>query len=256
MSEVDSDEFDPGSVKRGEVLYEGKSKRVYRTDFEGLVWLEHKDDATAFNGVKHAVIEGKGRVNSRISAHLLELIEEEAGVPTHLVAELNETDHLCLAVDIIPVEVVVRNRAAGSLAKRLGLEQGLVLDEPLVELFYKSDALNDPMVTEDHALLFGWAAAWELAYMREAALKVNDVLEDFWAEHGLTLVDFKLEFGRWNGNQILLADEISPDGSRLWVAGTQQSMDKDVFRKDLGDLSETYSKLFNSIFGDEVAGEE
>lgn len=249
--------FDPASVERGEVLYEGKSKRVYGTSEEGLVWLEHKDDATAFNGVKHAVIEGKGRVNSRISAHLLERIEVDAGVPTHLVAELDDTAHLCLAVDIIPVEVVVRNVAAGSLCRRLGLEQGAALDAPLIELFYKSDALNDPMVTEDHALLFGWAEAWELAYMRQAALRVNEVLREFWADHGLTLVDFKLEFGRWNGNQILLADEISPDGSRLWVAGTQQSMDKDVFRKDLGSLSETYAELFTRIFGSgEAAGAE
>ncbi len=256
MTDNEPTEFDPSGVEKGEALYEGKSKRVHGTSDPDLVWLVHKDDATAFNGVKHAVIGGKGRVNSRISAHLQQRIEVEAEVPTHLVMELSETEHLCLSVDIIPVEVVVRNVAAGSLCKRLGLEQGMVLERPLVELFYKSDALNDPMVTDEHALLFGWADAWELAYMKQAALKVNEVLKDFWGEVGLTLVDFKLEFGRWNGNQILLADEISPDGSRLWVKGTQTSMDKDVFRKDLGDLSETYAELFRRIFDEDEAGDD
>jgi len=236
-------------VTQGPLLHEGKAKKVFATNRDDLVWIHFKDDATAFNGVKRASIGDKGVVNARISAHLMRHMETAAGVPGHMVAELTERDHLCKKVDIIPVEVVVRNVAAGSLCRRLGIEQGRVLPRPLVEFFYKSDELNDPLINDENALIFGWAEAWELAYLRAAALKVNDALVQFWDELDVTLVDYKLEFGRWQGNQILLADEITPDGSRLWEKGTQKSLDKDVFRKDIGDLGETYRALFARVFG-------
>ena len=234
--------------ERAELLYEGKAKQVYATTYPDLVWVHFKDSATAFDGVKKAQIADKGVVNAGLSAHLLG-VAEAAGVPTHLVAQVGPRDHLCRKVEIIPVEVVIRNVAAGSLVKRFGLETGAVLAAPLVELFHKSDALHDPPCGDEHALLFGWAEAWELAYLRAAALRVNAALTHFWGDLGVTLVDFKLEFGRVAPGHIVLADEITPDGSRLWEQGTQRKLDKDVFRWDLGDLSETYRELYARVFG-------
>lgn len=240
---------------RGDLRYTGKAKQVYDTDQDGLVWIEFTDGATAFNGVKKATIADKGEINARISAHIFEALEQ-AGVPTHLVAVAGPTDHVCHEVDIIPVEVVVRNVAAGGISKRLGIEEGTPLARPLVEFFYKSDELNDPLITRDQALLFGWALEWELAYLEHAALQVNTFLQDFWGGFDLDLVDFKLEFGRATApgqrGRILLADEISPDGSRLWEKGTRRRFDKDVFRRDLGDLGDTYRALFARIFGEDL----
>ncbi len=234
-------------------LYEGKAKQVYATSDDDLVWLHFKDDATAFNGVKKASIRDKGEVNAAISAHIMGRVGA-AGIPTHLVEVAGPRDQICHRLEIIPVEVVVRNIAAGSICKRLGLEEGTALARPLVEFFYKSDELNDPLIIDDHALLFGWAEAWELAYLRHAALRVNAVLQEFWDSVDVTLVDFKLEFGRALGKgqqgRILLADEITPDGSRLWEKGTLRKLDKDVFRRDLGDLGDTYRELFARIFGE------
>lgn len=232
---------------RGEQLYEGKAKRVYATDEPGLVIMHFKDDATAFNGVKKASITDKGRINTAVTTHLLQAVEK-AGVRTHLVRQLDEREILCRAVEIVPVEVVVRNRVAGSFAKRYGLEEGPPLAWPLVEWFYKSDTLNDPLMGDDVPVLMGWAERRELAFMKEQALKVNEVLLAFWGELGIDLVDFKLEFGRFEGN-LLLADEITADGSRLWERGTGRKLDKDVFRRDLGDLTETYRELYGRIFG-------
>ncbi|NOY28455.1 MAG: phosphoribosylaminoimidazolesuccinocarboxamide synthase [Oligoflexia bacterium] len=235
-----------------ELQYTGKAKNVYGTTDPDLVWIEFTDGATAFNGVKRAQVRDKGEVNARLSAIIFERLDA-SGVPTHLASTPSPTVHICHRVQIIPVEVVVRNIAAGSLSKRLGIAEGTALDRPLVEFFYKSDALDDPLVNDDHALLFGWAQAWELAYLRHAALEVNDFLRAFWDEFDLTLVDFKLEFGRAlapdRRGQILLADEITPDGSRLWEKGTQRRFDKDVFRRDLGDLGDTYRELFRRVFG-------
>lgn len=238
-------------TKQGQ-LYDGKSKRVHETSDPGRVVVEFKDDATAFNGVKHALIADKARVNQAISAHLFAKVAE-AGVRHHLVETLSDTEWLCERVEIIPVEVVVRNFCAGSLAKRYGREEGEALPWPLVEYFYKSDALNDPLLGGDVAVLFGWAKAWELAYMSEVALAVNDVLRGFWSELGVDLVDFKLEFGRTVDGRILLADEITPDGSRLWEKGTRKRFDKDVFRRDLGDLGDTYRELYSKVFGERLA---
>ena len=236
------------SIERGELLHEGKAKQVFHSSSPDHVWIHYKDDATAFNGVKKASIRDKGEVNARISAYLKERMSS-AGIPTHMDTVVSVRDHVCTKVDIIPVEVVVRNVCAGSICRRFGLEQGKVLAEPMVEFFYKSDELNDPPMSDVHALQFGWAVEWELAYLRQAALKINAVLQAFWDELDVTLVDFKIEFGRDKNGHILLADEITPDGSRLWEKGTNRSLDKDVFRKDLGDLGDTYRELFKRVFG-------
>jgi phosphoribosylaminoimidazole-succinocarboxamide synthase len=236
-------------LERGALLYDGKAKQVFETADPGLVWIHFKDEATAFNGVKKAVIRDKGEVNARISAHIYGQLEA-AGVHTHLVDVKTPRDHICTRVEIIPVEVVVRNVIAGSCAKRFGFEEGAPLPRPMVEWFYKSDELNDPPMSDEHALMFGWAEPWELAYLRHAGLKVNEFLKGFWSEMGVTLVDFKLEFGRAADGRILLADEITPDGSRLWEEGTGRRFDKDVFRRDLGDLGDTYRDLFSRVFGE------
>lgn len=233
---------------RGAVLYKGKAKSVFATQDPDLVVLHFSDEATAFNGVKHAVFQDKGRVNCAITAHIFERLAER-GVPSHMVQKLSDRELLCHRVEIIPVEVVVRNTIAGSLARRYGLTEGSPLDQPLVELFLKSDELNDPLLTAEIATRFGFAKGWEIACMTEQALQVNELLRAFWAEIGLDLVDFKLEFGRLDG-KVVLADEITPDGSRLWEQGTGRRFDKDVFRRDLADLSQTYRALHDRIFGE------
>jgi phosphoribosylaminoimidazole-succinocarboxamide synthase len=235
-----------------QLVYEGKAKQVYATDDPAWVVIRFKDDATAFNGVKKASIADKGPINNRISAHLLGLVAQ-AGVPTAFKSVLDGRDQLFRKVEIIPVEVVVRNVVAGSFAKKLGLPEGQRLPRPVVEYFYKSDALNDPPINEDTAVILGWAAPWEIACMRERALKVNEVLTAFWDARGIDLVDFKLEFGRADG-AVLLADEITPDGSRLWERGTGRHLDKDVFRRDLGDLGDTYRELYQRVFGEKFRG--
>ena len=236
-------------VQRGALLYEGKAKQVYATGDADLLWIHFKDSATAFDGAKKAEIADKGEINCRVSAYLLERVHAETGIPTHLHTVLGPADQLVRRVQIIPIEVVVRNVVAGSCAKRFGRVVGEVLPRPMVEFFYKSDELHDPPCSDEHALLFGWAEAWELAYLRQAALKVNASLQTFWSSLGITLVDFKLEFGRHSSGAILLADEITPDGSRLWERGTNRKLDKDVFRWDLGDLSDTYRELYSRVFG-------
>lgn len=237
-------------VEKTRLIHEGKAKQVFDTTDPALVWMHYKDEATAFDGAKKAVIPHKGEVNARISAHLMERVGR-AGIPHHLVEVLSPRDHLCRKVEIIPIEVVVRNVVAGSCARRFGREEGEVLPRPMIEFFYKNDDLHDPPISDVHALVFGWASQWELAYLRHAAAIVNRELCAFWEELGVTLIDFKLEFGRTDVNRILLADEISPDGSRLWEKGTGRRLDKDVFRRDLGDLAETYRALFARVFGDE-----
>lgn len=234
------------------LLYEGKAKQVYATDHHSEIVIHYKDDATAFNGVKKASIADKGVINCRISAFFMEKVAA-AGVPTAFLRQLGPRDQLCQKVDIIPVELVVRNVVAGSLAKRLGIPEGQRLPRPLCEHFYKSDALNDPQINEECAVLLGWAQAWELAAMREYALTVNTVLQSFWDGLGVDLVDFKLEFGRVNG-RVVLADEITPDGSRLWERATGRKLDKDVFRRDLGDLGDTYRELYRRVFGETFEG--
>ncbi len=236
--------------QRGELLHEGKSKQVYAVAGDDRhVILHYKDEATAFNGVKRAQIRDKGAVNAALSWHLMGVVQERTGLASHLVQQLSERDQLCRRVAIVPVEVVVRNIVAGSAARRFGREEGEVLPFPMIEFFLKDDALGDPPMSDVHALAFGWAERWELEYFRFAAAEVNAALRDFWDELGVDLVDFKIEFGRTPEGQLLLADEISPDGCRLWEKGSRRKLDKDVFRRDLGDLSETYRGLYRRVFG-------
>ena len=229
-----------------ELLYEGKAKKIFATPIPREVRLHFKDEATAFDGTKKSVFADKGRVNCYISSHLLHQLNQN-GVPTHFIRQLTTNEQLCHNVDIIPIEVVVRNVTAGSICRRFGVAEGEKLNKPMVEFFYKSDELHDPPMSRTHALEFGWAEGWEMSYMKYAALAVNEFLCEFWDKLGITLVDFKLEFGRTPGGQLLLADEITPDGCRLWEKGTRRSLDKDVFRKDSADLSATYRELLQRV---------
>lgn len=234
-------------MQKGELLYEGKAKRVYRTADPGFYLVEYKDEATAFDGKKKGVISGKGELNNKISAHFFRLLQGK-GIPTHFVELVGEREMLVRAVEIIPVEVVVRNIAAGSLAKRLGMEEGTELPRAVVEFYYKSDALGDPMVNEDHIAVLGLAAPEELGTMKRLALAVNEILREYLAQRNLILVDFKLEFGR-NQGEVILADEISPDTCRFWDARTKEKLDKDRFRRDLGGVEEAYREVWSRLVG-------
>ena len=228
-------------MKKTTQLYEGKAKKVFLTEDSALVIQEFKDDATAFNNKKKGTIADKGVVNNAISCKLFTLLEKE-GIRTHLVEKLSERDMLCRHLDIIKVEVVVRNIAAGSLVKRYGFAEGTVLEKPIVELYLKDDDLDDPLMNESHAVALGVATLDELAVLKSRAEAVNAVLKKFFAERKLKLVDFKLEFGRHNG-EILLGDEISPDTCRFWDLETNEKMDKDRFRFDLGGVGDAYSEV-------------
>lgn len=232
-------------MSRGPMLYQGKSKQVFATDHPDRVILKFTDQATAFNAKKVANIPDKGRINCAISVRLLQLLEGE-GIATHLLGVVGDDEIVCRKVEIVPVEVVVRNRAAGSFSKRYAVPEGTPLAPPLVEFFYKSDALDDPLLTPDTAVVLGWAKRWELAFLQETALRINDILVTFWSNLGIDLVDAKYEFGRVNG-ALVLADEITPDGARLWDRATGEHLDKDVFRRDLGDLGETYRALLARV---------
>jgi len=240
-------------LERRDLLYDGKSKRVWSTEDDRYVLLEFKDDATAFNGVKHALIDDKARINCAISTYLFDRLAE-VGIAHHMVSRVSDTSILCERVRIIPVEVVVRNVVAGSFAKRYGLVEGEPLRRSLVEYFYKSDELNDPLMGEDVPIVLGWAKKWEMVLMTEQALQINDLLRDFWAGHRVDLLDFKLEFGRTADGRIVLADEITPDGARMWERGSGRHLDKDVFRRDMGDLSATYHEIYRRVFGEDLDG--
>jgi phosphoribosylaminoimidazole-succinocarboxamide synthase len=235
-------------MEKGALLYEGKAKRIYATNEEGLVWVEYKDSATAFNGEKKAEITGKGRLNNEITSLIFEKLKEK-GIPSHFIKRLSETEQLVRKVTIIPLETVVRNRAAGSFAKRFGMEEGTILKRPIVEFYYKDDVLGDPLVTDDHIELLGLATKEESNELKEKALKVNEVLTELLAKAGVKLIDFKLEFGRDASGHILLADEISPDTCRLWDAETNQKLDKDLFRRDLGNLTDAYETILEKLGG-------
>jgi len=224
-----------------EMLYEGKAKKVYKTENEKEYIVEYKDDATAFNGEKKGTISDKGIVNNRLSAIIFKILEEK-GIETHLIELLNDRESLVKAVEILPLEVIVRNIAAGSICKRLGIEEGKVLDKPLLELCYKNDDLGDPFITDDHIEILDLATKDEVEVVKEIALKVNEELIKFFDNINLRLVDFKIEFGRYE-DRIILADEISPDTCRLWDKDTNKKMDKDRFRRDLGDVENTYQEV-------------
>ncbi len=228
-------------------IYEGKAKILYETTDPEVLIQYFKDDATAFNAKKRGTIVNKGVLNNQISSHIFQLLERE-GVKTHFIEQLSPREMAVKRLQIIPLEVVVRNRIAGSLAKRFGKEEGGELPFPLVEFYYKDDALDDPMVTEEHVKAFELATPDEVAGVKQQALRVNQILSAFLAERGIILVDFKLEFGRHQG-QILLGDEFTPDGARLWDAQTQEKLDKDRFRRDLGKVEEAYQEVCRRIVG-------
>ena len=232
-------------MKKGKKLYEGKAKILYVGPEKGTAIQHFKDHATAFNNQKQSTIEGKGILNNRISEHILSSLNQ-IGIETHLVKRINMREQLIKLVEIIPIEFVVRNIATGSLTKRLGIEDGTILDKPLIEFCYKSDVLNDPLVSSEHIDAFGWATMVELDYIKDQCLRINDFMQGMFKGIGIKLVDFKLEFGKLNQdgkNKIILADEISPDTCRLWDASSEEKLDKDRFRKDLGNLIEAYQEV-------------
>ena len=233
-------------VTQGKELYEGKAKKVFATDKDDLVIIHYKDDATAFNGEKKGQIEDKGIMNNRIAAGLFELLGK-SGVPTHFVSLLNDRDTLCKKVKIIPLEVIVRNVAAGSMAKRLGLSEGTALKTTVFELSYKDDSLGDPLINDYHAVAIGASTFEEIEEIKKITFKVNEVLTAFFLKKGIKLIDFKLEFGRTPSGELVLADEISPDTCRFWDAKTNEKLDKDRFRRDLGNVKEAYIEILNRI---------
>ena len=232
-------------MEKREMLYEGKAKKVYATDDENMVVIYYKDDATAFNGVKKGQIEDKGVLNNSITSSLFEMLEKK-GVPTHFIKKLNDREQLCKKVQIVPVEVIVRNIAAGSMSKRLGIPEGTELKTTVFEISYKNDALGDPLINDTHAVAIGITSFEELNKIYEMAAKVNEALKEFFIKQNIKLVDFKLEFGRFDG-KVILADEISPDTCRLWDAKTNEKLDKDRFRRDLGNVKEAYEEIMARI---------
>ena len=227
-------------------LYEGKAKKVFETDDKELVIVSYKDDATAFNGLKKGTISGKGSINNRMSNLLMQKLEK-AGVPTHFVEELNDRDTVVKRVSIVPLEVIIRNIVAGSFSKRYGIEEGTPLREPSIEFSYKNDDLGDPLIYGEHAVLLDLVTEEDLAAIKKYAFMVNDYLKGFWATCGVTLVDFKLEFGKTSTGEIVLADEISPDTCRLWDAKTGEKLDKDRFRRDLGGVEDAYEEVMKRL---------
>jgi len=233
-------------MTKGEQLYEGKAKKVFATEDPKLLIVSYKDDATAFNGLKKGTIAGKGVINNRMSNLLMKRLEKD-GIPTHFVKELNERETLVKKVSIVPLEVIIRNIAAGSFSKRYGVEEGFVFETPTIEFSYKNDELGDPLMDEYHAVAMKLATREEIATIKKYAFGVNEYLKAFWAECGVTLVDFKLEFGRLSDGTIVLADEISPDTCRLWDSDTGEKLDKDRFRRDLGGTEDAYMEVMKRL---------
>ena len=233
-------------AKQLEMMYEGKAKQVFATDDPTLAVIHYKDDATAFNGLKKGTIVGKGVVNNLVSNHLFKMLEAH-GIKTHLVDQLNERDSLVRRVSIVPIEVIVRNISAGHFASNYGVKEGIVFDEPTIEFSYKNDELGDPLLNHYHALALKLATMEEIETIEKYAFKINEVLKAFWLSAGVTLVDFKLEFGRLSDGTIVLADEISPDTSRLWDVKTHEKLDKDRFRRDMGGVEEAYAEIMKRM---------
>ena len=233
-------------MEKREQLYEGKAKKVYATDDPELVIVSYKDDATALDGLKKGTIVGKGVINNQMTNRLMERMEK-AGIPTHFVKELSERDTLVRRVTIVPLEVIIRNLSAGHFASRYGVEEGIVFPEPTIEFSYKNDDLHDPLLNAYHAVALGLASWQEIELIKKYAFAVNDVLKAFWADCGVTLVDFKLEFGKTAQGQIVLADEISPDTCRLWDAKTGEKLDKDRFRRDMGGVEDAYAEVMRRL---------
>lgn len=237
-------------IEKTTQLYEGKAKKVYNTTDENCYIVSYKDDATAFNGLKKGTIEGKGSINNRVSNYLMSLLEKE-GIPTHVVEQLNDRETVVKKVKIVPLEVIVRNIAAGSLSKRLGIPEGTKLASPVLEFCYKDDALGDPMVNEYHIYAMNIATPEELKVIADYSFRVNDFLIKFLSKCNIDLVDFKIEFGRTPDGKIILADEISPDTCRFWDSTTHEKLDKDRFRRDLGGVEEAYHEILKRLLGEE-----
>jgi phosphoribosylaminoimidazole-succinocarboxamide synthase len=233
------------AMKKLDMLYEGKAKKVFMTDVDDVVIVEYKDDATAFNGLKKGTIVGKGVINNRMSNHVFRLLEKE-GVPTHYVEELSDRETAVKKVEIVPLEVIVRNVSAGSFAKKMGMEEGIRFISPTLEFSYKDDALGDPMINDYYAIAIGIATREEIDLITKYVFKVNEVLCKYFDSIGIELIDFKVEFGRYQG-QIILADEISPDTCRLWDKNTHEKLDKDRFRRDLGNVEDAYQEVFKRL---------
>lgn len=232
-------------MEKKELLYEGKAKKVWSTENEDLLIVDYKDDATAFNGLKKGTIAGKGIVNNRMSNYLCRILEEK-GIPTHYVEELGDRETVVKKVEIVPLEVIVRNVAAGSFSKKLGIEEGFALKEPTLEFSYKNDELGDPMINDYYAIAIGAATREEIDRITELAFKINEELKAFFQSVGVRLIDFKVEFGRYHG-EIILADEISPDTCRFWDLETNEKLDKDRFRRDMGNVEAAYGEMFRRI---------
>ena len=233
-------------MEKKEQLYEGKAKKVFATNDPELLIVDYKDDATAFNGLKKGTIQGKGVINNQMSNRLMAMLEKK-GVPTHFVEELSPRQTLVKKVSIVPLEVIVRNIAAGSFSKRYGVEEGVVFQTPTIEFSYKNDDLGDPLLNSYHALAMGLATQAEIDTIKDYSLRINELLKAFWKECGVILVDFKLEFGRLSDGTIVLADEISPDTSRLWDEKTHEKLDKDRFRRDMGGVEEAYAEIMGRL---------
>lgn len=236
-------------MKKLEQLYEGKAKKVFRTDDPDLLIVDYKDDATAFNGEKKGTIVGKGAINNRMTNYFMRLLED-MGVPTHYVSELSERETVVKNVTIVPLEVIVRNIAAGSFSARYGVKEGTPLKVSTIEFSYKNDDLGDPLINESHVVALGLAEPSDIALIKEYATKVNGYLKDILLECGITLVDFKIEFGKTSDGTIILADEISPDTCRFWDSKTGEKLDKDRFRRDLGNVEGAYAEMARRLLGD------
>ena len=235
-------------MKKLEQLYEGKAKKVFATEDPELFIVDYKDDATAFNGEKKGTIAGKGVINNRVTNYLMGLLEKE-GVPTHFVKELSERETLVKKVSIVPLEVIIRNISAGSFAKRYGVAEGIVFDEPTIEFSYKNDQLHDPLLNAYHARALGLATESEIESIKRYAFQINEILREFFLERKVKLVDFKMEYGRLADGTIVLADEISPDTCRFWDSETNEKLDKDRFRRDMGGVEDAYHEMMKRVFG-------
>lgn len=235
-------------MKKTVQLYEGKAKKVFDTDTEGIVIVSYKDDATALDGLKKGTIIGKGTINNRMSNYLMQLLEKD-GIPTHFVEELSDRETAVKKVTIVPLEVIVRNISAGHFAQRYGVEEGIVFDEPTIEFSYKNDDLHDPLLNAYHAVALGLADKSEIQLIKSMAFRINDILKEFFKTKKVKLVDFKMEFGRLPDGTIVLADEISPDTCRFWDLETNEKLDKDRFRRDMGGVEDAYEEMYRRVFG-------
>ena len=235
-------------MTKGKQLYEGKAKKIFETDEPEILLVSYKDDATAFNGIKKGTILGKGIINNKVTNYIMRLLEK-AGIPTHYIEEISERETLVKKVSIIPLEVIIRNVSAGSFAKNYGVEEGIIFDEPTIEFSYKNDNLGDPLINSYHAIALKLATKEEIEIIKKYAFKINEEMKKFFISINVKLIDFKLEFGKLADNKIVLADEISPDTCRFWDATTNEKLDKDRFRRDLGNVEGAYKEMMKRVFG-------